>query len=1347
MATQYEETCDDNKDIEDCDAAKRIKQILTKYNEQQSVGSFINTKMESGTYDNTKLLDDFFHIKYHHKVNTDNNAFNKMYKYIMIECDMKNCQTIRRHHRDRTMRGSITGKSRANNNRHTIDLISRIHTYFLHSYDVHKLSPNELTNIQQQLNEFTNDTKDTDNSKLEEKKLELMSQMMKLKLQKSLQIINAENNNNKFGDVDSDETENENNNVKIDFDAATDDITDNFVFMDTLNIDDNLKLFRVWCEEDEYDTDAMYADLLIPDDYSSNIRILFEDILPDKLTLYGLIKEKLKRYNIDEDTGFKDKRSDNKVNHHDILMTFCALTSANTYVAKHFLCATNPQWNIESAVDMFYMYDGDIKKLGNIDVEDVYETQEDEKGKDDNQKDIEINNADIYNRGINFLYWESMLTHKYYIKAKYDNLKDEVFNHLNCSVDIWNELVIMCESAMTCNYVKRLVSNGNDEKLYGLKNNEPFSEQHFYAIKLYTDFTKWCSMFCAAFRRGTDETIDSLKNKIGPVSNWARSLTEVVQCFGELIDGKSKFYRGVNREFTFTKLVARYNVPLSTSTKILAACNFADKGGLIMELCKYKNCDVFSFDCSVLSTYDHESENLFFGGNSILKMQTIYQINNGLENYQYYVEAIQGILNLKNGANIDTESISTNGKKLMRNIVKHILPTLDYGIKKLSNYIKKLLNYHLQNVPKQIEFNFNELVDNDIMKNILVKTSNSEKQKTLNIPNICHLFQNCDHIVIVMQDDYTMNNTFCTLLLEDIKNTSRDITLEFKWLSEMILHNKLKFDEFKHEFETNNCKIQCSENSIQIKINRAQFPIVKQITPANNPTKDDKEWISDKIIPNNVDRLEQSYFKRYLKLVKGYVRNVNNKMKLFHIISMDISNLITEFYPIYLTNTVWAIGQNKSGEFGVGDSKVRHQLILCDWSNNIEIDNIYRGVAVHIYKTISNEFYAAGMNRYGAAGIGNTDDIDSITKIDFFKDNNINDVCKVCSGPYGHSIVWITKTGKIYGSGYNNFGGGDDQIISTPFLINYFIENKLVVIDAATSLYYCLVLCDNGCVYSYFTKKCINGENGHGNSKQYNEWLKIKEFENEKIIQMALGSKFSLFVTSNGYVYSCGSNSRGQLGHGFITYAVDARLPRKIEYFKKNNIFTLKVACGHAFCLSLDKNGRIYTWGFGAFGQGGNGHTKDTHTPTIVESVRNEIFVDVECGAGYLYAITVNGDCFIWGKNNVYQCCVGNSSNENVLTPIKLNDFLPKNKIIKQIALGFYATSMVLSDSPEFKLKENEYNDENDSSQMKLYKIHKRPMDDSSDDEIDMQNNMSNNSTTKLYKIHKRPMDDSSDDD
>eukprot|EP01084_Bolivina_argentea_P152769 266418_1 len=164
-------------------------------------------------------------------------------------------------------------------------------------------------------------------------------------------------------------------------------------------------------------------------------------------------------------------------------------------------------------------------------------------------------------------------------------------------------------------------------------------------------------MFCNAFRvkklaKRIYESMTSLKERNRKYANMAKFLMECVQCYGRLFLGKKKYYRGVNKWFIFKKFVTRYHVPLSTTGNFEIATSFAEsEKGLVMELRKYDNGhDISCFDCSISSSFDHEKEILFFGGNCVLQISSIYQVyNETWTSHRHHIESIQGIVSLTNG--------------------------------------------------------------------------------------------------------------------------------------------------------------------------------------------------------------------------------------------------------------------------------------------------------------------------------------------------------------------------------------------------------------------------------------------------------------------------------------------------------------------------------------------------------------------------------------------------------------------------------------------------------------------------------------------------------------------------
>jgi alpha-tubulin suppressor-like RCC1 family protein len=102
--------------------------------------------------------------------------------------------------------------------------------------------------------------------------------------------------------------------------------------------------------------------------------------------------------------------------------------------------------------------------------------------------------------------------------------------------------------------------------------------------------------------------------------------------------------------------------------------------------------------------------------------------------------------------------------------------------------------------------------------------------------------------------------------------------------------------------------------------------------------------------------------------------------------------------------------------------------------------------------------------------------------------------------------------------------------------------------------------------------------------------LELEELARLDVVHVAAGYGFSVLVTRDGDAYSWGFNEKGQLGHGFF-YNLDR--PRRIEWFTKNGVRVVKVACGQQHTMFLSDKGMIYTCGLGGKREGKGGERKE----------------------------------------------------------------------------------------------------------------------------------------------------------
>ena len=68
--------------------------------------------------------------------------------------------------------------------------------------------------------------------------------------------------------------------------------------------------------------------------------------------------------------------------------------------------------------------------------------------------------------------------------------------------------------------------------------------------------------------------------------------------------------------------------------------------------------------------------------------------------------------------------------------------------------------------------------------------------------------------------------------------------------------------------------------------------------------------------------------------------------------------------------------------------------------------------------------------------------------------------------------------------------------------------------------------------------------------------------------KVCAGDSFSIFLDSNGFVYSCGKANFGRLGQG---HQYSLNNPTKISWFAKNKIPISDIEAGGRHCLAITK--------------------------------------------------------------------------------------------------------------------------------------------------------------------------------
>ena len=413
---------------------------------------------------------------------------------------------------------------------------------------------------------------------------------------------------------------------------------------------------------------------------------------------------------------------------------------------------------------------------------------------------------------------------------------------------------------------------------------------------------------------------------------------------------------------------------------------------------------------------------------------------------------------------------------------------------------------------------------------------------------------------------------------------------------------------------------------------------------------------------------------------------------------------------------MYVIGQNESGELGLGNTEAVFKLIE---HSKHGIKNIICGYQYKIYIDYNNNYWSAGYNSYGTCSINKKDDtITKLEPITYFNKNKIK-IKKICASIAGFCTFWITNDNKLYGNGSNknNQLGIDNKYkyIFEPILIPFF--TNLIIIDAVSADDYSLVLCSikininmiikywsklniNNIIiipndiinlikifygntnYVYSTPYSIYGGDGHGNDNDNIKckWKIISKLKDKQIIKVAAGDSHSLFLECNGNIWCCGRNSYGQLGLGYKDYNNNNKLkPQQIKYFNNNNIIIKDISCGPYHNLAIDNNNNVYSWGRNEDGQCGNGRRINIYLPKLIISLNNYKIKNIKCGWYHSYISTNNGYHYLFGYNYHNECIKKHT--DYVLKPYLINKDIGdkiNNKKIKSVYLGCRTTILIV---------------------------------------------------------------------
>ncbi len=138
------------------------------------------------------------------------------------------------------------------------------------------------------------------------------------------------------------------------------------------------------------------------------------------------------------------------------------------------------------------------------------------------------------------------------------------------------------------------------------------------------------------------------------------------------------------------------------------------------------------------------------------------------------------------------------------------------------------------------------------------------------------------------------------------------------------------------------------------------------------------------------------------------------------------------------------------------------------------------------------------------------------------------------------------------------------------------------------------------------------------------------------VLATSSGYEHTLAVASDGKVYAWGGNGFGQLGDGTTTQRTTPVQVVSTGVLAGKTV--VAIAAGASHSLALTTEGKVYAWGYDAYGQLGDGlgSNADRSSPIAVDmsgALAGKTVVGIAAGAHHSLALTADGLVFAWGDS------------------------------------------------------------------------------------------------------------------
>ena len=224
----------------------------------------------------------------------------------------------------------------------------------------------------------------------------------------------------------------------------------------------------------------------------------------------------------------------------------------------------------------------------------------------------------------------------------------------------------------------------------------------------------------------------------------------------------------------------------------------------------------------------------------------------------------------------------------------------------------------------------------------------------------------------------------------------------------------------------------------------------------------------------------------------------------------------------------------------------------------------------------------------------------------------------------------------MWSFGKNNFaqlGTGN----TTNFNVPQKIKDIPPVLSVSCGFELTLIITTDSNLWS-----CGNNKYGQLCNRNKKKKLKPKKTSFSNISKISTGNNHSLFQNDKGEIFSCGFNSSGQCG---LAHFKSSQIKPKLISNAPSNI--VHFVCGSFQSLFLDSEGNVYSCGDKRCGSLGLGHNTKQNVLNKIPNIPP--IQTLSCAGSSCYLIDFEGNLWTFGKNSQGQ--LGHGDKINMSTP------------------------------------------------------------------------------------------------